>query len=106
MSMMTMHLGSRRIESMSSASARVQVATDTTTLADMRLGEVAFIVDVCDKADPAAARRLFDLGFAPGEQVEMVRKAPMADPAVFRIAGYDIALRRAQARCIEVATTR
>jgi Fe2+ transport system protein FeoA len=26
----------------------------------------------------------------------------MADPVVFRVAGYDVALRRAQARCIAV----
>jgi Fe2+ transport system protein FeoA len=32
----------------------------------------------------------------------MVRRAPMADPVVFRVAGYDVALRRVQARCIAV----
>ena len=58
---------------------------------------------VCTEADPATTRRMFDLGFAPGVEVEMLRRAPLADPALFRVAGYDIALRRAQARCIRVA---
>lgn len=74
------------------------------TLADLRSGQSAHIVDICGDADPDAARRLFDLGFAPGVEVEMLRRAPMADPVVFRIAGYDVALRRVQARCIRVTT--
>lgn len=64
-------------------------------------GQRVRIVDVCDEASPAIARRLFDLGFAPGVEVEMLRRAPLADPVVYRIAGYEIALRRAQARCIQ-----
>ncbi len=51
-------------------------------------------------ADPATVRRLIDLGLTRGARVEFVRKAPLRDPIVFRVAGYDIALRRAQARMI------
>ncbi len=76
-----------------------------TSLADLRPGATAQIVAVDTGTDPAAARRLFDLGFAPGEQVQMLRRAPLADPVVFRIAGYDIALRRAQARRIAVCAS-
>lgn len=76
------------------------------TLADLTSGQSACIVDICADSDPAIARRMFDLGFAPGVQVEMLRRAPMADPVVFRIAGYEIALRRAQARCIQVTPGR
>ena len=73
-----------------------------TTLADLRSGCTARIIAVCDAADAATARRLFDLGFAPGAEVQVVRRAPLSDPAIVRIAGYEIALRRAQARCIQV----
>ncbi|MGB1222792.1 MAG: FeoA family protein [Mycobacterium sp.] len=37
--------------------------------------------------------------------MQALRKAPLADPLMFRIAGYEIALRRAQARCIHGVTT-
>jgi ferrous iron transport protein A len=42
------------------------------------------------------------LGFRYGEQVELVRKAPLADPLEFRINGGHISLRRADARAIEI----
>ncbi|MEO9139385.1 MAG: FeoA family protein [Jatrophihabitans sp.] len=77
----------------------------TITLADLQQGSSARIVDVCGDGDPAAARRLFDLGFAPDALVQMIRRAPLADPVIFRIAGYDVALRRAQARRIRVLPT-
>lgn len=77
------------------------------TLEGMRRGQRAVVEGIESLDDPAAARRLFDLGFVPGAPVEMVRRAPLADPVVFRVAGYEIALRREQARwvrvCAEVA---
>ena len=106
MSVMTTQLEARRISTERPGAGSSESAdAAVTTLADMRKGQIAHVVDVCDELDPASARRMFDLGFAPGAEVEMLRKAPMADPVVFRIAGYDIALRRVQARCIHVAIT-
>lgn len=74
----------------------------SSTLADLDPGLVARVVDVRDDAHPATARRLVDLGFVPGAEVLVIRRAPMADPVMFRVAGCEIALRRAQARCIRV----
>lgn len=76
------------------------------SLAELDQGVQARIVGICDDADPATVRRLFDLGFAPGAEVQMVRRAPMSDPMMFRVAGFDIALRRAQARCVKVDPVR
>jgi ferrous iron transport protein A len=75
------------------------------SLADLPRGRSATIVELHAKTDPATARRLFDLGFVPGALVEMVRRAPLTDPVVFAVAGYEIALRRAQARLIDVTVT-
>ncbi|MEO6956038.1 MAG: FeoA family protein [Antricoccus sp.] len=72
------------------------------TLADLKTGSVGRILDVRDDTDPATARRLVDLGFFPGAEVMMVRRAPMADPVIYRVAGSEVALRRRQARCIRV----
>ncbi len=75
-----------------------------TTLDDVAPGRSATIIGVECVEQPTIARRLFDLGFAPGTEVEVLRRAPLADPVVFRIAGYEIALRRAQARLVGVCT--
>ncbi len=83
-------------------SADVCALTGMASLADLRPGDTATIASVCAGTEPASARRLFDLGFAPGCEVSLLRRAPMADPMVFRIAGYDIALRRAQAHCVRI----
>ena len=48
------------------------------------------------------ARRLFDLGFTPGELAALVRKAPMRDPLVFNIGGSQIVLRKSEAKRILV----
>ncbi|MCM1972405.1 ferrous iron transport protein A [Streptomyces sp. G1] len=51
---------------------------------------------------PAVARRLADLGFVPGAVVEVVRRAPLRDPVVYRVKDYEVCLRRAQAACVYV----
>jgi len=84
------------------AQSVVDVATGA-TLADMATGQSARVLGIEAPHDPAGARRMFDLGFVPGAEVRMVRRAPLADPVVFRVAGYDIALRREQARWVSVA---
>ncbi|MEA5153321.1 FeoA family protein [Raineyella sp.] len=73
-------------------------------LQELPEGAPALIARVCDGSDAACARRLFDLGFAPGARVEKVRHAPFGGPAVYRVADYEIALRPAQARTILVET--
>ncbi|MDQ2758647.1 MAG: ferrous iron transport protein A [Actinomycetota bacterium] len=85
--------------------ADVCAITGLESLGDLRPGDTATIASVCAGTDPASARRLFDLGFAPGSEVSLLRRAPMADPMIFRVAGYDIALRRAQAQCVRILPT-
>lgn len=48
-------------------------------------------------------RRLFDLGFAPGLEIRLLRRAPLRDPLMFRVGGTEIVLRRRDARRILVA---
>lgn len=97
MSQLSALLHDRRITPADSEAGQVD-----STLADLKPGRRARIVDVRDDLAPAAARRLFDLGFTPGADVTVVRRAPMADPIVFRVAGCELALRRVQARCVRV----
>lgn len=96
MSVMTERLGSRVV-------GTVPPVEPERTVADLRPGDRAVIARLCERADAATARRYFDLGFIPGAEVLVVRRAPMRGPVVLRVAGYEIALRRGQARCIKVA---
>jgi ferrous iron transport protein A len=46
--------------------------------------------------------RLMDLGFTPGEEIEVTQAAPFGDPLVIRVRGALIALRRREAGWIRV----
>lgn len=45
-------------------------------------------------------RRLRDLGFVPGAQVECLGKSPLGDPAAYRVRDAVVALRRRDAQRI------
>jgi Fe2+ transport system protein FeoA len=45
-------------------------------------------------------RRLIDLGVTTGAQITMLRPAPLGDPVEFYILGYNLSLRRSEARNI------
>ncbi|MDN5770548.1 MAG: ferrous iron transport protein A [Microlunatus sp.] len=72
-------------------------------LSELAPGRIGTVLSVRDDSGSTTSRRLFDLGFAPGAAVKVVRRAPLADPVIFRVAGYEVALRRVHARLIDVA---
>ena len=54
-------------------------------------------------AQGAERRRLQELGFVPGAQVECVGTSPLGDPRAYQLRGTVIALRRRDARPVRVA---
>lgn len=70
------------------------------TLADLKPGDTARIKAV--NADVKIRHRLMDFGFRCGEQVTMIRRAPLADPLEYKLRGAYVSLRRAEAEQIEV----
>jgi ferrous iron transport protein A len=72
-------------------------------LSDVAPSGRASVVTVSDGASGAVARRLADLGFTAGTVVEVVRRAPLRDPVVYRLRDYEVCLRRAQAACVLVS---
>lgn len=76
------------------------------TLAQLGPGQRATVIGYAGAVDAGVARRLFDLGLTPGIEVEMVRRAPLRDPVIYRVGDYEIALRAAQARGIYVEALR
>ncbi len=47
-------------------------------------------------------KRMMDLGMMPGTELTLIRKAPLGDPIVVQIRGYQISFRLSEARCIEI----
>ncbi len=74
--------------------------TKKLTLADLKPGESARIIAV--HAVGLSRHRLMDFGFRCGEQVTMVRKAPLSDPISFKLRGAHVSLRKTEAVQIEV----
>ncbi len=76
----------------------------TSTLDQIPQGQLVRVVSV-GGAD-AIARRLDDLGVRKGVEIEVLRRAPLGDPTVFELHGYQLCLRRAESARIEVAESR
>jgi ferrous iron transport protein A len=53
-------------------------------------------------AQGAMRRRLQDLGFVAGAQVECLGKSPLGDPRAYGVRGAVVALRRRDARLVEI----
>jgi Fe2+ transport system protein FeoA len=70
------------------------------TLDNLAVGSAAVVTNVGNKA--TERRRLFDLGILPGTRIENVMSSPLGDPIAYRVRSSVIALRREQARLIEI----
>ena len=76
------------------------------SLSDLRLGATGRVVGLVeDTASAPIIRRLSNLGFVPGRTVTPLRRAPLGDPVVYRVADYELCLRRHEARIVRVETT-
>jgi Fe2+ transport system protein FeoA len=68
------------------------------TLNDLRPNESGIITEI--RLTGLMKRRLIDLGVTTGAQITMLRPAPLGDPVEFYILGYNLSLRRSEARNI------
>lgn len=50
----------------------------------------------------AFRKRIMEMGFIRGKNVEVIRNAPLLDPVEYRIMGYNVSLRRQEAWLVEV----
>lgn len=74
------------------------------TLDEARIGQKLIVREVrTHPRQPDWQRWLSDIGFIPGEPVELLQTGLLGkDPLLFRIGHSKFALRRAEAACIEV----
>jgi len=68
------------------------------TLADLSVKEEGCVDSV--RGDDGLSQRLAELGFTPGQSVRVLREAPLGDPIQVRIRGFELAMRRNEARRI------
>jgi len=70
------------------------------TLADLKPQETGCIHTIA--GDDGLSQRLAELGFTPGQSVQVIRFAPLGDPMQVRIRGFDLALRKKEARRVSL----
>lgn len=73
-----------------------------TTLAHLKRGERAIIIDVSSAHIPL---KLLEMGCLPGNFVELVQVAPFSDPMYLNINGTHLAIRKETADLIIIEKT-
>lgn len=71
------------------------------TAADLKFGEKVIIENI-DSSHPSS-RRILEIGFTPGEEIELMNKSVFNDPLAFAVRGTVVAIRKNEAGCIKVA---
>ncbi len=71
-------------------------------LASLRPGQRAIVAGIAPSCPPEERRRLMELGFFPGTEVEVVLESPLRDPIAYRVRQMTVALRREQARRVQI----
>lgn len=70
-------------------------------LSDLKMGDSCRVVSI--DGDGQVSRRLMEMGVIPGATIRLVKSAPLGDPIEIEIRGYHLAIRKTEARSIEVA---
>jgi len=69
-------------------------------LSELKTGEHAVIVKV--QGHGGFRKRIIEMGFIRGKEVEVLLNAPLQDPVKYKLMGYEVSLRRQEAELIEV----
>jgi len=71
-------------------------------LAQLAPGQRATVVGTVPQANPKVANRLEQLGFRATARVDVIRRAPLGDPTIYRVHATELCLRRREAQLIEI----
>ncbi|MDH6306220.1 ferrous iron transport protein B [Parabacteroides sp. PF5-5] len=69
-------------------------------LSELKTGEKGVIVKVMGRG--GFRKRIIEMGFIRGKEVEVIQNAPLKDPIHYKVMGYDVSLRRSEATLIEI----
>ena len=67
-------------------------------LDEFKIGETGLIKRV--EGEGRLRRRLLDMGVTPGTTVYLRKKAPLGDPLEITLRGYELTLRKTEARLV------
>lgn len=70
------------------------------TLDNVRVGQTVRTVKI--HGEGAIRRRIMDMGITKGTELYVRKMAPLGDPIEIAVRGYELSLRKADARIIEV----
>ena len=70
------------------------------TLGDVAVGTTASVVKL--NGGGSVRRRIMDMGITKGAVVSVVKVAPLGDPIQLTVRGYELTLRKEDAKMIEV----
>ena len=70
------------------------------TVNDLKIGESGIVTAL--GCSGALRRRIIDMGITPGAHVIMRKEAPMGDPIEINVRGYELSIRRSEAKEIEI----
>jgi ferrous iron transport protein A len=74
------------------------------TLDQLEIGQRAQVRSIAGRGRMTV--RLLEMGFVPGVEVALVKRAPLGDPLELRLRGFHVSLRKAEARAIEIEVQR
>ncbi|QGY47589.1 ferrous iron transport protein B [Maribellus comscasis] len=72
------------------------------SLSGLKTGESAIITKV--HGHGGFRKRITEMGFIKGKKVTVIKNAPLKDPVEYKIMGYNLSLRRSEARMVEVVS--
>jgi Fe2+ transport system protein FeoA len=78
----------------------MQLQPDAVTLKNLKPGQKARITGLAE--DSSVAHHLGELGLLKGQEIELVKTAPLGDPLSFRIMDYELCLRQAEAELVAI----
>lgn len=80
----------------------IKVETKSMRLSELPTGSRGVIVHVLGQG--AFRKRISEMGFVKGQEVAVIKNAPMKDPVEYEIMGYKVSLRRSEAELIEIVS--
>lgn len=69
-------------------------------LSNLKPGQTGVIIKILGHG--AFRKRVMEMGFVKGREVNVILNAPLQDPVKYSLMGYEVSLRRAEAELIEV----